>query len=78
MLSHISRTIPNLSPTPPVARQVYVQMLYDAQCRYAVLGCMSPVAFNYEANATIDDGSCVILSPPPSPPPPLKPPMSPP
>jgi len=47
-------------------------------CRYAVYGCMSPIASNYDNAATIDDGSCVVYSPPPSPPPPQLPPMKPP
>jgi len=44
---------------------------------FAVYGCLSPDAFNYNANANIDDGSCVVLSPPPSPPPPATPPIPP-
>eukprot|EP00966_Prymnesium_polylepis_P145748 3366641-Prymnesium_polylepis.1 len=53
-------------------------MLDDAQCRYAIPGCMAPFAYNYDSVATVDDGSCAVLSPPPSPPPPLSPPSTPP
>ena len=38
------------------------------QCVYAILGCMLPLAANYAPAATLDDGSCVLHSPPSSPP----------
>lgn len=41
-------------------------------------GCMFPAALNYESNATRDDGSCFLGSPPPSLPPPPTPPSPPP
>ena len=37
-------------------------------------GCMAPQAYNFDSTASVDDGSCVVLSPPPSPPPPSLPP----
>ena len=40
------------------------------RCNYVSLGCRSLRATNYDSGATLDDGSCVILSPPPPPPPP--------
>ena len=43
-------------------------------CTYSLLGCMYIAAGNYDSMATTDDGSCVVLSPPPSLPPPLVPP----
>ena len=46
----------------------------DSCCRYHVYGCMFASATNFDSSSTYDDGSCVVLSPPPSPPPPLNPP----
>eukprot|EP00900_Chrysochromulina_parva_P012931 jgi/Chrpa1/21639/Chrysochromulina_OHIO_Genome00027755-RA len=48
-------------------------------CTYsvAVPGCMTPVAVNYNPSATVDNGSCVVNSPPPSPPSPSPPPHPP-
>jgi hypothetical protein len=47
-------------------------------CTYpGISGCMSPTAVNYKPNATEDDGSCVVYSPPPRPPPPSRPPRPP-
>ena len=48
-----------------------------ARCMFAVYGCRSPDAFNFDSLANVDDGSCVVLSPPPSPPPPATPPVPP-
>ena len=48
------------------------------QCTYTIPGCMSPVAANYNTAATVDNGSCVVYSPPPRPPPPSPTPLSPP
>ena len=48
------------------------------QCTYTIPGCMSPVAANYNTGATVDNGSCVVYSPPPRPPPPSPTPLSPP
>jgi len=47
-------------------------------CEYITRGCMSADANNYDSIASLDDGSCIVLSPPPSPPPPSVPPESPP
>ena len=48
-------------------------------CTYSVPvpGCMSPVALNYDSSATVDNGNCVVNSPPPRPPPPFRPPLPP-
>eukprot|EP00966_Prymnesium_polylepis_P114553 2646887-Prymnesium_polylepis.1 len=40
-----------------------------AECQHIRFGCVLHTAFNYNSLATRDDGSCVVLSPPPSPPP---------
>eukprot|EP00966_Prymnesium_polylepis_P277851 6419605-Prymnesium_polylepis.1 len=48
------------------------------ECFYEVLGCMFAEAINYDSIATRSDGSCIVLSPPPSPPPPAFPPITPP
>ena len=53
-------------------------MACDGCCLYAVLGCMSASGHNFDSTATVDDGSCVVRSPPPSPPPPSMPPSCPP
>ena len=47
-------------------------------CQYLRSGCMLHAAYNFDSSATRDDGSCVVLSPPPSPPPPATPPVAPP
>ena len=54
-----------------------------AACTYpGVSGCMSHVSVNFNPSATVDDGSCIVISPPPNPPPrpptPPKPPPHPP
>lgn len=46
----------------------------DDSCIYLSYGCVIPFALNYDSTATSNDGSCIILSPPPSPPPPTQPP----
>ena len=46
-------------------------------CMYTTPGCMSVAAVNYDSSANLDDGSCTVLSPPPSPPPPKTPPSPP-
>ena len=43
-------------------------------CVFVIAGCMAVVSINYDSDANVDDGSCVVLSPPPSPPPPNLPP----
>merc|ERR1719160_358437 len=48
-----------------------------AECTFDVYGCMMVDAINFDSLATIDNGGCVLLSPPPSPPPPAMPPMPP-
>ena len=48
-----------------------------AECTFDVYGCMMVDAINYDSLATINDGGCVLLSPPPSPPPPTEPPRPP-
>ncbi len=52
------------------------QLVESRQCQYVdrVPGCMLHLASNYNSLATVDDGSCYVLSPPPSPPPPISPP----
>lgn len=45
----------------------------DECCTYTILGCMSQDAVNFDSTANFDDGTCIVLSPPPSPPPPLQP-----
>jgi hypothetical protein len=50
----------------------------DATCVFEIAGCMFAGASNYDSSATMDDGTCVVASPPPSPPPPLPPPPAPP
>ena len=45
------------------------------ECIYVVKGCKAPEANNFDSLATTDDGSCIILSPPPQPPP--SPPLAP-
>eukprot|EP00966_Prymnesium_polylepis_P023432 539597-Prymnesium_polylepis.1 len=52
------------------AAQRFLIQLSDAACILTILGCMSPLAANYNSVATRDDGSCIILTPPPTPPPP--------
>jgi len=42
-------------------------------CSYPIYGCMSIFAQNFESIATIDDGSCIVLSPSPPPPSPPQP-----
>merc|ERR1712086_519237 len=49
----------------------------DGECVYARPGCLAPSASNFDSLANVDDGSCVMLDPPPSPPPPEFPPPSP-
>ena len=50
----------------------------DGCCKYVVPGCMSAAASNFDSAANLEDGSCIVLSPPPSPPPPRNPPLPPP
>ena len=45
------------------------------ECIYSVKGCKAPEANNFDSLATTDDGSCIVLSPPPQPPP--SPPLAP-
>lgn len=49
----------------------------ESCCEYITRGCMSMAASNYDSTADLDDGSCIVLSPPPSPPPPSLPPLPP-
>jgi len=42
-------------------------------CSYPIYGCMSIFAQNFESTATMDDGSCIVLSPSPPPPSPPQP-----
>ena len=42
-------------------------------CLYRIPGCMFKGASNYKPDANVDDGSCVVWSPPPTPPPPALP-----
>lgn len=48
-----------------------------ACCTYTIPGCMSFASVNFDSFANLDDGSCTVLSPPPSPPPPRTPPLRP-
>ena len=59
------------------ARDYAADARVGAACSYEVLGCMSNAAHNFHSLATVDDGSCVMLSPPPLPPSPTLPPKPP-
>ena len=53
-------------------------MCGDNCCSFHAPGCMFVSAANFDPLATVDDGTCVLESPPPSPPPPAWPPSPPP
>ena len=46
---------------------------FATTCVYNVPGCTLAAATNFNPNATVDNGSCVVASPPPKPPPPSPP-----
>jgi len=65
--------------TDPAATNYVAGANIAVACTYpGISGCMSPTAHNYKPNATQDDGSCEVYSPPPRPPPPSRPPRPPP
>ena len=50
------------------AAQLIVRMLSDTACIYHKPGCNLPIASNFDSIATLNDGSCVLSSPPSTPP----------
>ena len=62
----------------PAALNYASEAQAPSECTFEVLGCMSALAINFLPTATVDDGSCIVLSPPPTPPPPSLPTPSPP
>ena len=57
-----------------LAQEFAEGLLVSRRCQYRVYGCMLAVATNFNPAATVDDGSCIMSSPPPTPPPPVTPP----
>jgi len=65
---------PDANVSPDAIPSWYTGSHYSPLCTYTVSGCLYPGASNYDSLATISDGSCYVLSPPPTPPPPVLPP----
>merc|ERR1719149_76117 len=67
--------LPGCMDTASSAFEPAANVAADGDCVYARPGCPAPSASNFDSLATEDDGSCVMLDPPPSPPPPKFPPL---
>ena len=46
---------------PPCEDFVYIEGQCCPVCEEDVLGCLDPISYNYNPDATIDDGSCVTV-----------------